>query len=91
MIRPQIRALTNRGNVTLEEWKTLRTNSWEHELLVPKLTDEALEYVVNHWVDNCQIDKRRPFNTYNDAVIGLVVPELMRRLKVYRNDKEAKP
>ena len=82
MIRPEIKALAERGNITLEEWSQLRTNSWEHELLVPRLNNEALVHVTEHFVRNCMLGGRRPFTTYNDAVCGLIVPELVRRLGV---------
>lgn len=83
-IRPEIQALADRGNVTLAEWRDLRMNSYEQELLIPKLTDEALIYTVDHMAKNCQIDQRRPFTTYDNAMIGLIVPELIRRLEPLR-------
>src|SRR5215472_6560086 len=40
-IRPEIRALIERGNVTVEEVAKLRCNSWEWQSLTPVLDDEA--------------------------------------------------
>lgn len=42
LIRDEVRKLYARGNVTWEEWQTLRLNSWEFDYLIPALTDEAL-------------------------------------------------
>lgn len=80
MIRPEIKALAERGNITLAEWDSLRMNSWESELLVPKLDNEALISVTEHFVKNCTFRERRPFTTYSDALCGLIAPELARRL-----------
>lgn len=80
MIRPEVRALVKRGNVTLEEWQTFRGNSWEMEAIVQVLTNEALAHVVQHWVTNSRLPGMRPFTTYNEAVIGLLVPLLVKRL-----------
>jgi hypothetical protein len=37
LIKPWIRDLATRGNITVEEYKNIRCNSYEHELLVPAL------------------------------------------------------
>lgn len=79
-IRPEIKALAERGNVTLAEWDSLRMNSWERELLIPKLDNEALARLTEQMVSNCVIDYRRPHITYDSAILGLAVPELVRRL-----------
>jgi hypothetical protein len=79
-IRPEVRALAERGKITLAEWEEFRGNSFEMELLIPELTDEALIHCANHMLDNCQIARQRPFVTYNEAVIGLIAPELIARL-----------
>jgi hypothetical protein len=82
MIRPEVRALAERGNITLAEWEKFRGNSWEMELLIPRLDNEAFARVAREMVDNCRISGRRPFPTYNEAVPGLIVPELLRRLGI---------
>lgn len=81
LIRPEIRALAERGNVTLEEWKDLRANSYEFELLQPELTDEALLYAARHAIGNCGYDRGRPWRSYNEAVMGFYAPELACRLE----------
>lgn len=81
-IRPEVRALAERGNVTLAEWQTFLGNSWEMEHLIPALDNEALAHVARHWAENCGNLGGRPFVTYQEAVPGLIVPELLRRLGV---------
>lgn len=77
-VRPEIRKLAQRGNVTPEEIAGLRCNSWEWEFLVPAMTDEALVEQAQHALSNCS-PGRRPFTTYDKAVCGLYGPELLRR------------
>ena len=79
-IRPEIRALIERGNVTPAEIKSLRCNSWEWEALVPAMNDEALTNAIEHALVNCE-RHRRPFATYDQSVTSLYTPELLRRFK----------
>lgn len=78
-VRPEIAALVRRGNITPEELKTIRCNSWEHEALVPAMTDEAFVERMQYALDNCFTTRERPFSTYNQAVEGLYAPELLTR------------
>ena len=78
-IRPEIQALIDRGNVTLEELHDLRCNSWEWDALVPAMTDEALIARAQYALDNSR-RPRIPSVTYDESVIGVFAPELMRRL-----------
>ena len=78
-VRPEIRSLVARGNVTPAELAELRCNSWEWEALVPALNDEAFVERMQHSIDNCFTQHGRPFATYNDAVQGLWAPELLKR------------
>lgn len=79
-IRQEIRDLIARGGVTLDEWKALRMNSYEREVLVPALGDEALCYHVESCLAQCG-RTRSPPSTYEEAVVGLLVPELVKRLR----------
>lgn len=80
-VRPEIVGLATRPEkVTLEEYRALRCNSWEWEALVQNLSDEALAHAVRHCADNCSVARRRPAPTYNDAIVTVWVPELLRRL-----------
>lgn len=80
-VRPEIRSLVERGNVTQTELNELRCNSWEWEALVPAMTDEAFVGSMWHALENCFTPTTRPFVTYNKAVEGLYAPELLKRFK----------
>jgi len=80
-IRPEIKNLIARGEITVAELEELRCNSWEWQALVPALSDEALVKQMQHALDNCFTTHRRPFSTYNEAVEGLYAPELIRRFR----------
>jgi len=80
-VRPEIRELVRRGNVTPAEVAELRCNSWEWEALVPAMTDEAFAARVEHALSNCAV-RKRPFSTYDEAVAGLYAPELLKRFQV---------
>lgn len=79
-IRQEIRDLIARGGVTVNELKTLRMNSYEREALVPALGDEALCYHVESCLAQCG-RTRSPPSTYEEAVVGLLAPELVKRLQ----------
>lgn len=80
-IRPEIRALVERGNITPAELLEIRCNSWEWEALVPAMTDEAFVERMQYSLDNCFTRRERPFTTYNQAVEGLWAPELLKRFQ----------
>jgi hypothetical protein len=77
-MRPEVDALLVRGNVTLSEIKALRCNSWEWQALIPKLDDEAFQFMLEQALRNCS-RIRAPATTYDEAVIGAYAPELLRR------------
>jgi hypothetical protein len=79
-ISHEARTLIKRGNVTPEEVASLKCNSWEWEALVPAMNDEAFVARVEHALHNSSIH-RRPFITYDAAVVGLYAPELLKRFK----------
>lgn len=79
-IRPEIRALIERGNSTLAEYNDLRCNSWEWEALVPALSIEALIAATEHTIKNCS-RARSPALTYDEAIHSVYTPELIKRLK----------
>lgn len=80
-VRSDIRDLAARPTpVTREEYEFMRMNSYEREVLVPRLSDEALIVAVEQCLKNCG-RVRTPAVTYNDAMVALYGPELLRRLK----------
>jgi hypothetical protein len=83
-IRPEIQTLIARGNVTSAELAELRCNSWEWEALVPAMDDEAFVGNLVHTLGNCSRASGRPFASYDEAIINLHTPELVRRFKLAR-------
>lgn len=80
-IRPEVQTLVDRGNVTADEVIELRCNSWEWEAIIPVMNDQAFIARVEHALHNCS-PGTRPFPSYNESMIGLMAPELLRRFKV---------
>jgi hypothetical protein len=80
-ISPKIQALAARGTpITLAEWLELRLNSYEQELLYPKLDNEAFLYALDNVLLNCTLKStRRPCVVYDDALQVIFVPELRQR------------
>ncbi len=85
-IRPEIKNLIKRGNITVAEHEEIRCNSWEREALVPALNDEAFVKQMRRALDNCFTTRDRPFTTYNQAVEGLYAPELLERFAASTRD-----
>jgi hypothetical protein len=81
LIRPEFRELAERGNITVEEYEKIRCNSYERDLLIPALTDEAFEKEVQRTLDNCTPPRGSPVSTYDEAMIGLYGPELLKRFR----------
>jgi hypothetical protein len=65
------------GSLTLEEYKLVRTNTDGFRAVLPKLNNEALKYVAQHYVANAS---RHPRVTYDYAINEDVIPELLKRL-----------
>lgn len=80
MVRPHIKELIERGNVTTAEVEQLTCNSWEWRAIVPALTDEAFVKHVEYALKNCN-RVPNPSTTYEQSVIGVHAPELVKRLK----------
>lgn len=86
MIRPEVLALVRRGNVTLEEWKEFRGNSFEFHLMYPVLNDEAFTYAFGYNLKNTSRADTRDgvFSTYDDALKGFFAPEILKRWNALR-------
>jgi hypothetical protein len=59
---------------------TIRANSEGFRALLPKLTNEALQYVFTYNFEP-NASYRKHGATYNDMLIGSFIPELLNRLK----------
>lgn len=79
-IKPEIAALIKRGNITIEEMRDLRANSYEWESLTPALSNEALIERTNQAIDNCP-RAHVPAQSYPEAVHAVFAPELIKRLR----------
>jgi hypothetical protein len=86
-IRPHVRALIDRGKITLDEYKELRCNSWEFEAMVPALSLDALLWASENCIRNCS-RVSRPATTYDEAMHAVYGPELIRRLTLFRDARE---
>ena len=67
-------------SVTPEVKATMRMNSYAQDDLPPKLTNEALIETAKAYQANCSRAKY-PCSTYNEAVIHILLPELLKRLE----------
>lgn len=78
-----IKKLASNKEITLEEYKDLRANSYERKLLTQKLSNEALEYSIDLSMKNTNVPNHASFvpTTHEEALIHTYVPELLRRLK----------
>lgn len=83
-VRPEIAALAERGQVTWAEYDA-PMNSYERELILPKLVDTAFLKALKYYVENCGRHERprlsRPSRCYDDAVMNVMLPELIRRFE----------
>lgn len=69
--------------ISKQEWVGMRLNSWEREMLLPQIDNEAMIWEVESCLKNCAVPRRyRPAITYEEIVIGRHVPELVRRLSI---------
>lgn len=84
-IRPEIAALINRGNVTYAEYAVLRMNTYERNAMLPALDDRCLVNLTEGHLRQCSQNKRYVPTTYDEVVISLIVPELLKRLERKNN------
>jgi hypothetical protein len=70
--------------VTHKEWEGLRANTYERTILVPLMDDELLIQQIEKCIEQTSIPEynfARPPVTYDQAIIGLYLPELLRRFR----------
>ena len=73
----------NKETIGLEEYKSLRMNSYETKLIEPILSDEAFIYKIEIAVNNLSItlSKYEIANNYNDYILTDGIDELLERFK----------
>ena len=81
-IRPDIQTLLDRPEpLESAELEEIRSNSYEYAAMTPHLSDEALIKKVEYCIKNCQPPRHPVPIVYDEAVIHMYVPELIKRLK----------
>ena len=86
-IRDSILKLADRGNITLQEWKELRMNSWEREFLIPHLTSTALVHSCKDMLKHCTATPfHTPASTYDESVMKNYIPALLRMVEKTSED-----
>lgn len=68
------------GSLTTGMLQYARMNSYAQDKIYPKLTNEALIEKAEYYKNNCG-RSQYPATTYNEALIHLIVPELIQRIK----------
>lgn len=92
-IRPEVLALARRAEpITLAEYEAGRWNSYERHILNPRLDDEAFAHHAEHNIANCyRGDRSVPYAVYDDALVGFVAPEMLRRWRAALAAKATPP
>lgn len=85
-IRPEIKELCKRKQlISLEEYKGLHGNSWEWDAIHRHLSLEATIHAAEHCLKNCAPRPQDPCTVYEDAMINIHVPKMLRFLKILDN------
>jgi hypothetical protein len=75
-------------SVTTEMKDQMKMNSYAQDDLPPKLTNEALIETVKHYKDNCSRPLHFPCSTYDESIIHVLVPEMVKRLEELMEENE---
>lgn len=78
LIKPPVRALMERGNVTYEEWTNTAMNSYERARVLPFLTLEAMKEVGKFYLHHCSF-KDFP-TTYDEVALHIILPCILQKL-----------
>lgn len=66
-------------SISPDEYQTFRMNSYARNEIYPKLTNGTLLEQAEYYISQCH--KPSTISTYNDAIIHLILPELLKRIK----------
>lgn len=80
LVRPEIKALVAKGNISLNIYKELRMNSYEMWTVYPALSDRALAYAISQHLSQIGPLGRLP-STYNEACLYVLLPLLLDRFE----------
>lgn len=82
-IRPEY--LNRVEQISLEEYKHMRLNSYEREHLLPLFSDEVMLFVIDLAMKNSvsvsDPGNLRPATTYEQALVFRYLPELLKRYR----------
>jgi hypothetical protein len=77
----RVKDVSTTGPISLEEYKTIRMNSYEQKYIAPHLSDEALVWKIKNAMDNVAMkvsDFRVP-STYEEYLLTDGIKELLKR------------
>ncbi len=85
-VRQEYQELYNAGQpIPIEVWKQLRMNSYEREILVPLLTDDAFVWMIETHFKSGGMEELSEFSTppvtYSVAVEKRLIFQLLRRFQ----------
>lgn len=69
------------GKISKFQMDNARGNSYFWEKVIPHLNDEALIWISKEYLKNVSCDDSRPYRSYNEAVMLMIAPLLLKRLE----------
>lgn len=95
-VKPHVLAIYEaKQQISLDEWKVMRLNSYEQQLLIPLLTNDAFAKMIENYIHNSGFRTSDqfhiPFTTYDDNLKHNLVHQLLARftnlLGIENNDQ----
>ena len=80
LVRPEIKALVAKGNISLNIYKELRMNSYEMWTVYPALSDRALAYAISQHLSQVAPFGKLP-STYEETCLHVLLPLLLDRFE----------
>lgn len=68
--------------ISNEEWEPMRANSYERFFLYEFLEDAVLINTIDYCIKNSSFYEERLGSTYDDVLLGRLLPILLKRFKV---------
>ena len=82
-VRDEIKKVASRGNVTFEEYSSLRMNTFDRLAMYQVMTPEALcQLVEKNILPNCELGHKIPYaSTYDEVLANHLAPLLITHLR----------
>lgn len=80
LVRPEIKALVAKGNISLNVFQQLRMNSYEMWTVYPALSDRALAHVISEHLKHVAPFGKLP-STYDETCLHVLLPLLLDRFE----------